>query len=93
MRLEWPSGTGRAAYGPAFTATAVLSRHPVGDSYYTGCAYGYGDLAPFTGPCDCPVCNGSGVEAAYEPNWSLVTLMTCPAQVFSVALIALLHAS
>ena len=35
---------------------------PLGDGNYTGCAYGYGDLTPFTGPRDCPVCNGSGIE-------------------------------
>src|SRR5580704_8422625 len=35
---------------------------PLGDGNHTGCAYGYGDLAPFTGPRDCPVCNGSGFE-------------------------------
>ena len=43
---------------------------PIGDGNYTGCAYGYGDVPPFTGPCDCPVCNGSGVEGegAFRPN-------------------------
>ena len=35
---------------------------PIGDGNYTGCAYGYGDIVPFTPPCDCPVCNGSGIE-------------------------------
>jgi hypothetical protein len=35
---------------------------PLGDGKYTGCLYGYGDLTPLTGPCDCPVCNGSGFE-------------------------------
>ena len=35
---------------------------PIGDGHYTGCAYGYGDLSPFTGPLDCPVCKGSGIE-------------------------------
>src|SRR6185437_13069248 len=35
---------------------------PVGDGNYTGCAYGDGGLAPLTGPCDCPVCQGSGIE-------------------------------
>ena len=39
---------------------------PLGDGNYTGCAYGYGDLAPFTGPRDCPVCNGSGFEGRIE---------------------------
>jgi uncharacterized protein (DUF983 family) len=34
----------------------------IGDGNYTGCAYGYGDLTPLTGPCDCPVCHGSGYE-------------------------------
>jgi hypothetical protein len=29
---------------------------------YTGCLYGYGDLKPFSGPRDCPVCYGSGIE-------------------------------
>jgi hypothetical protein len=32
------------------------------NSVYSGCAYGYGDLPPFTGPCDCPICEGSGLE-------------------------------
>jgi ribosomal protein S27E len=36
------------------------------DGNYTGCAYGYGDLALFTGPRDCPVCNGSGFEGHIE---------------------------
>jgi hypothetical protein len=35
---------------------------PLGDGHYTGCAYGYGDAPPFTPPCDCPTCNGSGFE-------------------------------
>jgi ribosomal protein S27E len=35
---------------------------PIGDGNYTGCAYGYGDMPPFTGPRDCPVCEGSGIE-------------------------------
>jgi hypothetical protein len=35
---------------------------PLGDGNYTGCQYGYGDITPLTGPCDCPVCNGSGFE-------------------------------
>jgi hypothetical protein len=38
----------------------------LGDGNYTGCAYGYGDVAPFTGPRDCPVCNGSGFEGPIE---------------------------
>ena len=39
---------------------------PLGDGNYTGCAYGYGDVAPFTGPRDCPVCDGSGFEGPIE---------------------------
>jgi hypothetical protein len=39
---------------------------PLGDGNFTGCEYGYGDLAPFTGPRDCPVCNGSGFEGPIE---------------------------
>jgi hypothetical protein len=35
---------------------------PLGNGDYTGCAYGYGEVPPFTGPCDCPRCNGSGIE-------------------------------
>jgi hypothetical protein len=35
---------------------------PIGDGDYTGCAYGYGDMPPFTGPRDCPVCEASGIE-------------------------------
>ena len=35
---------------------------PIGDGNYTGCAYGDGTVRPFEGPCDCPTCNGSGVE-------------------------------
>jgi hypothetical protein len=27
-----------------------------------GVRMAYGDLPPFTGPCDCPVCHGSGIE-------------------------------
>ena len=33
---------------------------PLGDGNYSGCAFGYGDVPPFTPPCDCPTCNGSG---------------------------------
>jgi hypothetical protein len=29
---------------------------------FTGCAYGWGDLLPYTGSCDCPTCEGSGIE-------------------------------
>ena len=43
-----------------------MSGHPSGNGNYTGCAYGYGDVAPFTGPRDCPVCNGSGFEGPIE---------------------------
>lgn len=41
---------------------------PIGDGNYTGCAYGYGDVAPFDPPCDCPICNGSGLEGGFEGN-------------------------
>ena len=42
----------------------------IGDGNYTGCAYGYDDVPPFTGPCDCPTCNGSGLEGegSFQPN-------------------------
>jgi hypothetical protein len=36
---------------------------PLDDGQYTGCPYGYGDLPPYTGPRDCPVCKGSGFES------------------------------
>jgi hypothetical protein len=39
---------------------------PIGDGHYTGCAFGYGDVPPFTPPCDCPICNGSGFEGPIE---------------------------
>src|SRR5882762_5603126 len=42
---------------------------PLGNCDYTGCAFGYGDIPPFTPPCDCPTCNGTGFEAP------LVTLL------------------
>ena len=35
---------------------------PLGDGEYSGCAYGRGEIRALTGPCDCPVCNGSGYE-------------------------------
>jgi hypothetical protein len=35
---------------------------PIGDANYANCAYGYGDLPPFVGPCDCPVCQGSEIK-------------------------------
>lgn len=35
---------------------------PLPDGNYTGCSYGYGDIPAFTGPMDCPTCNGSGFE-------------------------------
>src|SRR4051794_3328483 len=37
---------------------------PLSDGEFTGCAYGYGDIPPFSGPRDCPTCNGSGLEGA-----------------------------
>jgi hypothetical protein len=37
-------------------------RISIGDGNYTGCEYGYGDQKPFTGPCDCPICRGWGIE-------------------------------
>ena len=47
---------------------------PLGDGNYTGCAYGYGDLAPFTGSRDCPVCDGSGFEGPIETTCRIQTL-------------------
>ena len=38
---------------------------PLRDGNYSGCAFGYGDVPPFTGPCDCPTCEGSGIEPTY----------------------------
>lgn len=35
---------------------------PIGDGNFSGCLYGYGDIEPLTGPCDCPTCNGTGVD-------------------------------
>src|SRR5262245_38426481 len=35
---------------------------PIGDGNYTGCAFGSGGVPPFTAPCDCPTCFGSGIE-------------------------------
>jgi hypothetical protein len=26
------------------------------------------DWEPFTGPCDCPTCNGSGIEGGYQAS-------------------------
>ena len=34
----------------------------LGSGSFSGCAYGDGELTPLTGPCDCPVCRGSGIE-------------------------------
>jgi hypothetical protein len=41
---------------------------PIGDGNCTGCAYGYGDVPPFHPPCDCPICNGSGIEGGFTPD-------------------------
>jgi len=41
---------------------------PLPDGKFTGCLYGWGDVPPFERPCDCPVCNGSGIERVYVPN-------------------------
>jgi hypothetical protein len=38
----------------------------LGKGRYSGCAYGYRDWAPFSGPRDCPVCNSSGIEGPVE---------------------------
>ena len=35
---------------------------PLGDGSFLGCAYGDGALTALTGPCDCPICRGSGFE-------------------------------
>src|SRR5688572_2719793 len=35
---------------------------------YSGCAYGDGDWEPFTGPCDCPTCYGSGSKMGTAPT-------------------------
>jgi hypothetical protein len=37
---------------------------PAGYGKYAGCPYGNRDLTPLIGPCDCPVCHGSGFEGA-----------------------------
>jgi hypothetical protein len=39
---------------------------PLGDGNYTGCSFGFGDVPPFTPPCDCPTCNGSGYEGSVD---------------------------
>jgi len=35
---------------------------PLGNGDYTGCAFGYGDVPPFTLRYYCPLCRGSGIE-------------------------------
>jgi hypothetical protein len=35
---------------------------PFGDGNYAGCAFGDGAVPPFTPPCDCTRCFGSGIE-------------------------------
>jgi hypothetical protein len=35
---------------------------PLGDGKYAGCPQGNGEVTPLIGPCDCPVCHGSGFE-------------------------------
>jgi hypothetical protein len=45
---------------------------PIGDGNYTGCAFGDGGVPPFTEPCDCPICHGSGIEGgSEEPGYDL----------------------
>jgi hypothetical protein len=34
----------------------------LGGGNYAGCPYGSAEFRPLTGPCDCPVCHGSGYE-------------------------------
>lgn len=44
---------------------------PLPDGNFTGCAYGDGGYRALEGPCDCPVCNGSGwegVTATFIPH-------------------------
>ena len=44
---------------------------PLGDGNFGGCAYGDGEYRVLEGPCDCPVCNGSGwerVTATFIPH-------------------------
>jgi|SRR5579871_381277 len=36
----------------------------LGDGNYSGCLFGWGDVPPFEPPCDCPTCNGSGIEGS-----------------------------
>ncbi len=45
--------------GPKYTRCRGAQRE---DGTYSGCVYGRGELTPLTGPCDCPVCHGSGFE-------------------------------
>ena len=40
----------------------------LGNGEYAGCAYGALELRAMTGPCDCPVCYGSGFEGIV-PTW------------------------
>lgn len=36
----------------------------LGDGNYSGCLFGWGDVPPFSPPCDCPTCHGSGIEGS-----------------------------
>ena len=47
---------------------------PLGDGNYTGCAYGYGDVAPFTGPRDCLSVMGRGSKAPSKQFCRIQTL-------------------
>jgi hypothetical protein len=49
---------------------------PFGDGNYAGCAFGDGAVPPFTPPCDCTRCFGSGIEDGPLPATDLHQMLT-----------------
>ena len=70
--LKNTTGTVDAAHDqPLSRSLQVCRGTPLGQGQFSGCAYGSAKLKPLTGPCDCPVCNGSGYEgvtATWAPH-------------------------
>jgi len=65
--IQWAEGIVQGSQSVPRIA-AALPGIQVEEGKFTGCAYGYGDRPPYSGPRDCPVCGDSGIEGDNQPN-------------------------
>jgi hypothetical protein len=68
--IHWPAEMEQSRQ-PQACPLAMLPRCrgiEISEGKYSGCAFGDGGAAPFTPPCDCPTCNGSGLEHGVRPE-------------------------